>query len=138
MLQDKVAQLSTDVGRLVGEVSAFRSASAGIQTALEGVSDLKTQIGQKLNDPVLEQLSPNFIELRKEVLTLKAQIAVLSPTVTPSQDRARLSSPAVSSGKSSVKNVNFNLRSLTDRSLNYSFHFISFRFTSFSLGFLLR
>jgi hypothetical protein len=44
MLQDKVTQLSTDFGRLVGEVSALRSASTGIQTLSKEVSALKTQI----------------------------------------------------------------------------------------------
>jgi uncharacterized protein YdcH (DUF465 family) len=84
ILQDKVTQLSTDFGRLVGEVSALRSASARIQTLSEEVSALKTQIGQKLNDPIIEQLSTEFSELRKEVLTLKAQIAPMS--LTPSFD----------------------------------------------------
>jgi hypothetical protein len=86
MLQDKVTQLSTDFGRLVGEVSALRSA-AGIPTLSEEVSAVKTQIGQKLNDPVVEQLSPEFSELRNEVLTLKRQIPAMSSTVTPSQNR---------------------------------------------------
>jgi hypothetical protein len=51
-LQDKVTQVSTDFGRLEGEVSALRSASAGIQTLSEEDSALKTQIGRKLNDSV--------------------------------------------------------------------------------------
>jgi hypothetical protein len=46
-LEDKVTELSTDFGHLVGEVSALRSASAGVQTLSEEVSALKTQIGQK-------------------------------------------------------------------------------------------
>jgi chromosome segregation ATPase len=57
VLRNKVTQLSTDFGRLVSEVSALRSAAAGIQTLSEEVSALKTQIAQKLNDPVVEQLS---------------------------------------------------------------------------------
>jgi hypothetical protein len=40
MLQDKVTQLSTDFGRLVGEVSSLRSASAGIQTLSKAFSFL--------------------------------------------------------------------------------------------------
>jgi uncharacterized protein YdcH (DUF465 family) len=84
MLQDKVSQLSTDVGRLVGEVSALRSASAGIQTLLEEVSALKTQITQKQSDSVVEQLSTDFSELRKDVLTLKSQIAAI-PSVFDSR-----------------------------------------------------
>jgi uncharacterized coiled-coil protein SlyX len=96
ILQDKVTQLSTDFGRLVGEVSALRSASAGIQTLSEEVSALKTQIGQKLNDPVVEQLSTEFSKLRKEVLTLKTKIAAMSPTVTPSQNKPPPPSPAPS------------------------------------------
>jgi chromosome segregation ATPase len=56
MLQGKVAQLSTDFGRLVAEFSALRSASPAIRTLSEEVSALKTQIGQKLNNPVVEQL----------------------------------------------------------------------------------
>jgi Fe-S-cluster formation regulator IscX/YfhJ len=47
ILQNEVRQLSTDFGRLVGEVSALRSASAGIQILSEEVSSLKTQIPQK-------------------------------------------------------------------------------------------
>jgi archaellum component FlaC len=78
VLQNKVTQLSTDFGRLVSEVSSLRSASAGIQALSEAVSPLKRQTAQKLNDPVVEQLSTNFSELRKEVLTLKGQIAAMS------------------------------------------------------------
>jgi predicted CopG family antitoxin len=73
--QDKVTQLSTDFERLVGEVSALRSVAAGIQALFEEVFALKTQIGQNMNDPFFEQLSTDFIELRKEVLTQKRQIA---------------------------------------------------------------
>jgi hypothetical protein len=56
MLQDKVTQPSTDFDHLVDEVSALRSASVGIQRLSKEVPALKTQIGQKLNDPVVEQL----------------------------------------------------------------------------------
>jgi hypothetical protein len=56
MLQDKVTQLSTDFGILVGEISALRSASVGIQRRSEEVSALKARIGQKLEDWVVEQL----------------------------------------------------------------------------------
>jgi hypothetical protein len=96
ILQDKVTQLSTDFWRLVGEVSALRSASAGIQTLWEEVSALKTHIGQKLNDPIVEQLSMNFRELRTEDLIQKAEIAAMSLTVTPSQNQPPSPSPAVS------------------------------------------
>jgi hypothetical protein len=65
MLQDKVTQLSTDFGRLVGEVSALRSASAGIQT------------------------------LSEEVLALKAQIAAISSAVSSSQNLPPPPSPPV-------------------------------------------
>jgi hypothetical protein len=41
ILQNKVTHLSTDFGCLVGEVSALRSAAAGIQTLSEEVSALK-------------------------------------------------------------------------------------------------
>jgi hypothetical protein len=85
MLQSKVRRLSTDFGRLVGEVSALRSDSARIQTLSEEVSSLKRQIRQKQNDPVVEQLSTDFIELRKEVSTLKAQILVMPPQLSPEQ-----------------------------------------------------
>jgi hypothetical protein len=78
MLQNKGTQLSTDSGRLGGAVSALRSASAGIQTLSEEVSALKKQIGQKLDDPVVEQLSTDFSELRKSMLTQKAHIATIS------------------------------------------------------------
>jgi hypothetical protein len=49
MLQNKVTQLSTDFGRLVGEISAVEFASAGIETLLEEIYALKTQITQELN-----------------------------------------------------------------------------------------
>jgi hypothetical protein len=68
--------LSTDFERLVGENSSLRLS--------EEVSVLKTQITQKLNDPVWRKLSTDFIEFRKEFLTQKAQIAAMSLTVTPS------------------------------------------------------
>jgi hypothetical protein len=93
LLHTKVIQLSTDFGRLVGEVSSLRSASAGIQTLSKQFSALKTQISQKRNDPVAEQLSTEFIELRKEVLTLKAQIAAMSPSVTLSLPNRMSPSP---------------------------------------------
>jgi hypothetical protein len=97
MLQSEIKQLSTDFGRLVGAVSSLRSAAAGIQTLSDEVSALKAQIAQKLNDPVVEQLSMNFSELQKEVLTQKAQITLMSPTVPPSQKQSPPLSPAVSS-----------------------------------------
>jgi hypothetical protein len=98
MLQDKVTQLSTDFGRLVGEVSALRSVSAGIQTLSKEGSALQTQIGQKLNGPVVEQLSTDFSELRKEVLIMKSQIAAMSP------DLAKL--------RSAVESLSSDLRPL--------------------------
>jgi hypothetical protein len=70
---------------LVGEVSALRSAAVGIQALSAQVFVLKTEIGQKLNDPVLEQFSTDFSELRKEILTLKAQISGMLPIVTSSE-----------------------------------------------------
>jgi hypothetical protein len=94
MLQDKVTQLSTDFGRLVGEVSALRSAAAGIQTLSQEVSPVKPQIAQKLSDPVVEQLSTKLSELQEEVLTVKVQSAGMSPTVTPSQKQPPPPSPA--------------------------------------------
>jgi hypothetical protein len=65
----------------------------GIQTLSVEVSVLKTEIGQKLNlnlnlnlnDPVLEQLSTDFSELRKEVSTVQVEIAAMSPTVRSSE-----------------------------------------------------
>jgi hypothetical protein len=59
ILEDKVSQVSTDFGRLVSEVSALRSASAGIQTLSEEVSALKKQIAQKLNDRLLNNFQGN-------------------------------------------------------------------------------
>jgi hypothetical protein len=79
ILEDKVTQLSTDFGRLVGEVSALQSASAGIQTLSKEVSVLKRQLGQQLNDPVVPQLSTNFSELRKEVSAMKIKTAPMLP-----------------------------------------------------------
>jgi hypothetical protein len=64
MLQNKVTELSTEFGRLGGAVSTLRSAAAGIQTLLEQICALKTRNAQELNlnDPVVEQLSTDFIE----------------------------------------------------------------------------
>jgi hypothetical protein len=53
ILQNKITQLSKDFGRLVSEVSALRSAAAGIQTLSEEVSALKTQMAEELSYPVL-------------------------------------------------------------------------------------
>jgi hypothetical protein len=47
MLPHKVAQLSTEFGFLIEEVSALRSAAAGIQTLSEEISALKMQIVEK-------------------------------------------------------------------------------------------
>jgi hypothetical protein len=88
MFQNKFTQLSTDFGRFVGDVSPLRSAAVGIQTLLEEVCAMKRQIGQKLNNPVVEQLPTEFSELRKEVLTLKAQITAMSPPSTSSQTQS--------------------------------------------------
>jgi hypothetical protein len=57
MLQDRVTQLSTRFERFVGDASTLQSASAGIQSASEGIFTLKSQISRKLIDPVVEQLS---------------------------------------------------------------------------------
>jgi hypothetical protein len=46
-LQDKVTQLSTDFGFLVGEVSALRSGAVRIQTLSNELSALQTQITRK-------------------------------------------------------------------------------------------
>jgi hypothetical protein len=86
ILQSKVSQLSTDFGRLVMEVSSLRSVASGIQTLSDEVSSLQTQ---KPNDPVVEQLSTEFSELRKEVLTLKTKILPILPD--PSFDSRILS-----------------------------------------------
>jgi hypothetical protein len=72
MLQDKVAQLSTDFVWFVGEVSAQRSAAAGIQTLSQEVSALKAHIAGTLRNSVMEQLSTEFSELRREECILKA------------------------------------------------------------------
>jgi archaellum component FlaC len=93
VLEDKVTQLSTDFGRLVGEVSALRSVASGIQTLSGEISALQTQIGQKMNDVIVEQLSTELIELRKEILTLKTQTSAMSLTVTPSQNQPPSPSP---------------------------------------------
>jgi predicted nucleic acid-binding Zn-ribbon protein len=70
MLQDKVAQQSTNIRRLVMEVLTLRSAAAEIPA-------LKAQIGQKQIDQVLEQLSREFSELRNEVLTQTTEVKKL-------------------------------------------------------------
>jgi hypothetical protein len=71
---------------LVCEVSAPGSAAVGIQALSAQVFALKTEIGQKLNlnlnDRVLEQLSRDFSELRREVSTVRVEIPAMSPTVT--------------------------------------------------------
>jgi hypothetical protein len=84
ILQDELKQLSTDFGRLVGEVSTLRSASAEIRTLSNEVSDLKEQIAVGLRERVAEQLSTKFDDLRKEVLALKLRIAGLPPPPVPS------------------------------------------------------
>jgi uncharacterized membrane protein len=43
MLQDKITQLSTNFGRLVGEVSALRSVATRIEILLEQISSEKMQ-----------------------------------------------------------------------------------------------
>jgi hypothetical protein len=86
MLDDKATQLSTPFEHFIGGVSGLQSAAARIQRLLKEVSAQKTEIGQKLSDPVLEQFSRDFSELRKEVLTLKVPIAAMSRTVTASQN----------------------------------------------------
>jgi hypothetical protein len=42
ILQDKVTQLSTDSGHLIGEVSAFRSVASGIEILSEDIPRLKS------------------------------------------------------------------------------------------------
>jgi hypothetical protein len=56
VLESEVRRLSTDFERLVGEVSALRSASAGIQTLSEEVSALQTRITEMSSAVVF---SPN-------------------------------------------------------------------------------
>jgi outer membrane murein-binding lipoprotein Lpp len=77
MLQSKVTQLSTDFGRLVGEVSALRSAAVGMQTLCEEVSAPKTQITAVLRDSVVQQLLTELGELRRDVSALKMQIIAM-------------------------------------------------------------
>jgi uncharacterized protein YdcH (DUF465 family) len=108
-----VKKLSTDFGRLVGEISALRSASARIQTFSEEVSALKTQITQKLNDPVVEQLSMELSEVRKQVLTLKIKIAPMSRTVTPSQWQPPPPSPATSQRSQPITSTPSQKQALT-------------------------
>jgi hypothetical protein len=80
----------------IGGVSGLQSAAATIHTLLKELSAQKTEIGQKLSDPVLEQFSRDFSELRKEVLTLKVPIAAMSRTVTACQTYPPLlSAPAI-------------------------------------------
>jgi hypothetical protein len=53
------------------------------------------QIGQKLKDSVVEQLSTELNEFRNEFLSQKSQIAAILRTVTPSQNHPPpLSSPS--------------------------------------------
>jgi hypothetical protein len=56
-LQDKLKQLSTDFGRLTGEVSTLRSVAAEMRTLSGEVSALKEQIAVGLRERVAEQFS---------------------------------------------------------------------------------
>jgi hypothetical protein len=94
-LQSEVRKLSTDFGCLVGKVSALRSASAGVETISEEISTVEAQIGQKLKDSAVEQLCIDVSQLRKEVLTPKVEIALMSLTVTPSQNQPPPPSPCI-------------------------------------------
>jgi hypothetical protein len=120
ILQDKVTQLSTDFGRLVGEVSALRSPAAGIQTLSEEVSALKAQIAQKLDDPVAKQLSTKFSELQNDVLILKVQIAAMTPNVTPSPNQPSSPSLRVPTVDSRIIS---DLRRSSQSSEGRNFHF---------------
>jgi hypothetical protein len=68
VLQSELRQLSTDFGRLAGEVCALRSLSGE-------VSALTTQTAGELSEPLAQQLSIEFDELRRDISILKAQIA---------------------------------------------------------------
>jgi hypothetical protein len=81
VLQDKLKQLSTDFGRLTGEVSTLRSVAAEMRTLSDEVSGLKEQIAAVLREGVAEQLSTKFDELRKDVSALKAHIAGLDSRI---------------------------------------------------------
>jgi hypothetical protein len=70
VLQSKLKQLSTDIGRLVGEVSTLRSAAMEMRTLSGDVSGLKEQIAAGLRERVVEQLSTKFDELREKVSIL--------------------------------------------------------------------
>jgi hypothetical protein len=83
-LQDKLKQVSTDFGRLTGEVSTLRSVAAEMRTLSGEVSALKEQIAAGLRERVSEQLSAKFDDLRREVLAPKTQIAGLPPHPVPS------------------------------------------------------
>jgi hypothetical protein len=76
VLQDKFTALSTDFVCLAGEVTALRSASAGMQSLSGEVSTLKTQIVQRL--------SMKFDKLRREVSLLKTQIPAMPAAAAPS------------------------------------------------------
>jgi hypothetical protein len=94
MLQCKIAQLSIDFEGLSGEVSALRSVAVEMQPLFEEISTQQRQIVQKMGDLVVGQLSTELNELRREFSALKAQIPVMSPTVTPSQNHPPSPSPA--------------------------------------------
>jgi hypothetical protein len=59
-------RLSTDFGRLVGEVSALRSAAAGIQRLSYDVSTLKSQIAQKLSSRLVNNFQRNSATFKKK------------------------------------------------------------------------
>jgi hypothetical protein len=81
VLQDKLKQLSTDFGRLTGEVSTLRSVAAEVRTLSDEFSGLKEQIAAGLREGFAEQLSTKFDDVRREVSALKALIAGLDSRI---------------------------------------------------------
>jgi hypothetical protein len=133
ILQNELKFLTTDFGRLAGEVSALRSAVVGIETLSGEVSCLKTQIEKILRDPVSQQLSTELTELRREISTLKERIAVMPSAVVPSQNR---SPPASSAAvRPSPQNPSVSSTPLLDSLIISDFPeiFAEFRKNRFSL-----
>jgi hypothetical protein len=105
VFQNELKQLFTDCGRLVGEVSTLRSASAEIGTLSGEVSGLKNQTcwGVFVTQFV-EQLSTKFDELRKGVSALKTQLAAF-PSIPNAPPSAASGCPFSGEAASLVRSV---------------------------------
>jgi hypothetical protein len=86
VLQDKLKQLSSDfwASLQVKSLNTLVCCSGNCGTFSSEVSALKEQIASGLHERAVEELSTKFDDLRKEVPTLKTQIAGLPSLATRS------------------------------------------------------